>query len=210
MAFERWFGNRIVTTPLSEIARHFNEAAADEEHFPSTIDPRIYHVRLILEHFGDLSGKRVLDVGSGKGRFARVLQTQYPTANLFALDLAEAMLRHVPPGIHTCTGSMTVLPFRTESVDHAYATESLEHAVDIDAAIAEICRVVRPGGRIVIIDKNKEQWGRLETPAWEKWFDRKQLERSLARHCRSLSSRPISYWEDVAPDGLFLAWFAEK
>jgi len=32
----------------------FNKAAADEEHYPSTIDPRIYHVKLILEHLGDL------------------------------------------------------------------------------------------------------------------------------------------------------------
>ncbi|MBS1832021.1 MAG: hypothetical protein JST65_04875, partial [Acidobacteria bacterium] len=34
----------------SEIAAFFNEAAKDEEHFPSTIDPRILHVRSILEH----------------------------------------------------------------------------------------------------------------------------------------------------------------
>jgi len=105
---------------------------------------------------------------------------------------------------------MTALPFRSESFDCAYATESLEHAVDIEGAVAEICRVVRPGGRIVIIDKNREQWGRLKTPQWEKWFGRKQLERLLGKHCRKVSSRPISYWEDVAPDGLFLAWLAEK
>jgi malonyl-CoA O-methyltransferase len=209
MPWERFFAKR-AATPLSEIARHFNDAASDEEHFPSTIDPRIYHVRLILEYFGDLSEKRVLDVGCGKGRFARVLKERHPDASLTAFDLAEAMLRHVPPGIAPCAGSMTALPFRSETVDCAYATESLEHAVDIDGAIAEMCRVVKPGGRIVIIDKNKEQWGRLETPAWEKWFDRKQLERSLARFCRTVSSRPISYWEDVAPDGLFLAWLAEK
>jgi len=209
MPWPRLFAKPAAATPLSEIVRHFNDAASDEEHFPSTIDPRIYHVQLILEHFGDLAGKCVLDVGSGKGRFARVLQERHP-ASLIAFDLAEAMLHHVPAGIASCAGSMTSLPFRTASIDCAYATESLEHAVDIDAAIAEMCRVVKPGGRIAIIDKNKEHWGRLETPQWEKWFDRKQLERSLARHCRTVSSRPISYWEDVAPDGLFLAWLAEK
>jgi ubiquinone/menaquinone biosynthesis C-methylase UbiE len=196
--------------PLPEITRHFNEAAQDEEHFPSTIDPRIYHVQLIIEHFGNLNGERVLDVGSGKGRFARVLRERFPESAIVAFDLAEAMLRHVPEGIGRCAGSMTALPFRSESFGFAYATESLEHAVDIDAAVAEVCRVVRPGGRIVIIDKNVEQWGRLETPEWEKWFGRKQLEGLLARHCRRVSSKPISYWEDVAPDGLFLAWVAEK
>jgi len=206
----RWFANRSPAPPLPEIARHFNEAAADEEHFPSTIDPRIYHVQLILEFLGDLNGRRVLDVGCGKGRFARILFERYPEARICGFDLAEAMLRRVPKGIAPCAGSMTALPFRAESFDCAYATESLEHAVDIEGAIDGICRVLKPGGRIVIIDKNAEQWGRLKTPEWERWFGRKELERLLKKRCREASSRPISYWEDVAPDGLFLAWTAVK
>jgi ubiquinone/menaquinone biosynthesis C-methylase UbiE len=209
MAWKRFFG-KPTAPPIQEIVRHFNEAAADEENFPSTIDPRIYHVQLILEHFGVLNGKRALDVGCGKGRFARVLLERNPQASIVGFDLAEAMLRHVPAPIRACAGSMTALPFRSGSFDCAYATESLEHAVEIDQAVAEMCRILKPGGRIVIIDKNKEQWGRLKTPEWEKWFDRKQIERLLGKHCRHVSSRPISYWEDVAPDGLFLAWLAEK
>jgi ubiquinone/menaquinone biosynthesis C-methylase UbiE len=196
--------------PLRDIVRHFNQAAADEENFPSTIDPRIYHVQLILDYLGDLNAKRVLDAGCGKGRFARVLAERYPGASIVGLDLAEAMLRHVPSAVGACAGSMTALPFPSGVFDCAYATESLEHAVDIQAAVAELCRVVAPGGRIVIIDKNSEQWGRLKTPEWEKWFGRKELEKMLARHCAKVSSRPISYWEDVAPDGLFLAWLAER
>ena len=195
---------------LREIIHHFNEAAADEEHFPSTIDPRIYHVQFILDTFGDINGKRVLDSGCGKGRFARLLLERNPTCLLTGFDLAEAMLRFVPDGIGRCAGSMTALPFTDGAFDGAYATESLEHAVDIAGAVSEMCRVVKPGGRVVIIDKNIEQWGRLETPDWEEWFGRKQLERLLAKHCREVSSRPISYWEDVAPDGLFLAWVAVK
>jgi ubiquinone/menaquinone biosynthesis C-methylase UbiE len=194
----------------ARIQASFDEASRNEEHFPSTIDPRIYHVKLIREHLGDLAGKRVLDVGCGKGRFARVFHEQQPEAELWGLDISEEMLRYVPAGIHTRAGSMTELPFDTASFDHAYATESLEHAVEIDKAVAEICRVVKPGGRIAIIDKNAEHWGRLETPEWEKWFTRKELESLLRRHCRSVSSRFISYWEDVEPDGLFLAWLAEK
>jgi ubiquinone/menaquinone biosynthesis C-methylase UbiE len=129
---------------------------------------------------------------------------------VYALDLAEAMLAHVPSEIHRTAATMTALPLATASCDGAYATESLEHAVDIPLAVAELCRIVRPGGRIVIIDKNAAAWGRLETPDWERWFGRKELERLLARHCRQVRSQPLSYWEDVKPDGLFLAWLAVK
>lgn len=48
-----------------------------------------------------------------------------------------------------------------------------------------------------MIDKNAGHWGKLKTPEWELWFTRKELERLLARHCRQVSSRFISYWEGV-------------
>jgi malonyl-CoA O-methyltransferase len=195
---------------LSEIRRSFDEAAADEEHFPSTIDPRIYHVKLILDYFGDLNGKRVADIGCGKGRFARIFKHSYPGAEIAALDLSQQMLRYAPPDLLRCSGSMTDLPFDSAVFDAVYATESLEHAVDIEKAVSEICRIVKPGGHIVIIDKNAEHWGQLETPAWEKWFRREELENLLRRDCREVSSRFISYWEDVEPDGLFLAWLARR
>lgn len=192
------------------IRRSFEESAADEEHFPSTIDPRILHVRVILETFGNLAGKRVLDAGCGKGRFARVLLGEHPSARVHAMDIALAMLRHVAPPLMPCAGSLTALPYATGAFDALYATESLEHAVDIEGAVAELCRVVKPGGRIVIIDKNKDHWGRLETPEWERWFGQRELETMLRKHCRHVESRPISYWEDVDPDGLFLVWLAER
>lgn len=194
----------------ARIQASFDEASRDEEHFPSTIDPRIYHVKLIREHLGPLAGKRVLDVGCGKGRFARLFLEQEPAAEIWGLDISEEMLRFVPSGIYTRAGSMTELPFEDGFFDAAYATESLEHAVEIERAVGEMCRVVKPGGRLVIIDKNAEKWGRLETPEWERWFTRRELERMLRKHCKSVSSRYISYWEDVAPDGLFVAWVAVR
>jgi len=203
-------GPKPAEVSLDEIRRSFNQAAADEEHFPSTIDPRIWHVRLIAQFFGDLNGKRVADIGSGKGRFARVLKDQNPAGEFVAFDLAEAMLRVIPSDIRTCCGSMTALPFPDASFDAAYATESLEHAVDIQTAVHELCRIVKPGGRIVVIDKNAEHWGKLKTPAWEKWFHRAELEKLLRRDCAAVSSDYISYWEDVPPDGLFLAWKATR
>jgi len=201
---------RLTPELRARILASFEAAAGDEEHFPSAIDPRIYHVKLIREHLGETAGKRVLDVGCGKGRFARIFQQEQPHAEIWGLDLSPAMLRFVPDGIRVCAASMTEMPFRDGCFDAAYATESLEHAVETERAVGEICRVVKPGGRIVIIDKNAGQWGRLETPEWEKWFTRRELERLLRRDCRKVSSRFISYWEDVEPDGLFVAWLAVR
>ncbi|HWE51230.1 MAG TPA: class I SAM-dependent methyltransferase [Bryobacteraceae bacterium] len=193
-----------------EIRRSFDEASRDEEHFPSTIDPRIQHVQVLLKFFGDLTDRRVLDVGCGKGRFARVLREQYPGAEIWGLDISEEMLRFVPAGVKTRAGLMTELPFADSTFDCIYATESLEHAVEIERAVSEMSRVLKPGGKLVIIDKNAEHWGRFKTPAWERWFTRGELEKLLQRDCRQVRSEFLSYWEDVKPDGLFLAWFATK
>src|SRR5215475_1230182 len=117
----------------SRIRNFFEQAAADEEHYPSTIDPRIWHVKFVLEQMAGC--QRVADIGCGKGRFARLVRERGKT--VYAVDLAEAMLAHVPGQIHRCAASMTALPFASSSCDGAYATESLEHAVDIPAAVAE-------------------------------------------------------------------------
>lgn len=193
-----------------EIRRSFDAAAQDEEHFPSSIDPRILHVQALLKFFGNLADKRVLDVGCGKGRFARVFLEENPRAVMYGLDLSEEMLACVPAGVEAVSGSMTELPFADSAFDCVYATESLEHAVEIDRAVAEMCRVLKPGGKLAIVDKNAEHWGRFKTPAWERWFSRGELEKLLGEKCHSVSSEYISYWEDVAPDGLFLVWFAQK
>ncbi len=191
-----------------EIARFFDQASQDEEHFPASIDPRIYHVKVVIDHMA--GAQRVADIGCGKGRFARLVKDANPSCTVVALDLSHAMLTHVADDLEPVAASMTALPLASGSCDGAYATESLEHAIDIDTAIGELCRIVRPGGRILIIDKNAEHWGRFKTPEWEKWFDRRGVERMLAKHCRKVESRFISYWEDVEPDGLFIAWLAER
>ena len=195
---------------ITEIRRSFESASVDEEHFPSTIDPRIYHVKLVVDHIGDVGRGRVLDAGCGKGRYARIVKQRNPQALVAAMDLAVSMLGYADANLARTAGSLLDLPFATGSFDGVYATESLEHAVDIERAVSELCRVLKPGGRLVIIDKNAEQWGKLDTPHWEKWFHKDELIKLLRRHCHQVEARPISYWEDVEPDGMFLAWLAVK
>src|SRR4029077_8721415 len=109
-ALVSWFKRRppaqpAASTAPSEIRDFFNRASADEEHYPSTIDPRIQHVQVVLNHLGDLAGQRVADVGCGKGRFARIVAERNPSASVIAIDLAEAMLTHVPSPIRRVAAS---------------------------------------------------------------------------------------------------------
>lgn len=196
--------------PLSEIRASFDQSALDDKGFPEAVDPRLYHVKFLANALGDLNGKRAIDVGSGKGRFARVLLERNPAVQLTALDLSEAMLAYIKPPLQPVSASMTQLPFADNTFDGAYAIESLEHAVHIEVAVAELCRIVKPGGKIVIIDKNVEKWGRFKTPRWEKWFKREELENLLRQHCQQASSELIAYWEDEEPDGVFVGWTATR
>src|SRR5580698_4063805 len=77
----------VSATDGQAIREVFNRAASDDEHYPTTIEPRSFHVKLVLGHLGDLAGKRVADVGCGKGRFARILAEKFPSASIYALDL---------------------------------------------------------------------------------------------------------------------------
>lgn len=219
MALTDWLTGRKPLKPGSseadarlraEIRASFDRAAADEEHFPSTIDPQIQHVQVLLQFFGNLNDKYVLDAGCGKGRFARVLLERNPGARITGLDLSEEMTRLIPAGINKVAGSMNELPFADSAFDAVYATESLEHAVDAEKAIYEMCRSLKTDGKLAIIDKNVEHWGRLDTPKWERWFGRKEVEKFLARYCHSVRSEYLSYWADVRPDGLFIIWYARK
>ena len=70
---------------------------------------------------------------------------------------------------------------------------------------------MKPGGRIAIIDKNAEHWGTLRNARVGKMVHpQRARSASCAATAANVSSRFISYWEDVEPDGLFLAWLAEK
>jgi malonyl-CoA O-methyltransferase len=136
----------------------------------------------VLDALGDLAGRRVLEVGCGKGRFLRLLHERYPTAELWGVDVAEQLLTWLPPGVQGRVGSMLNLPFDEGSFDAVLCIEALEHAVRIERAVAEMSRVLKPTGQIVIVDKSIDELGVLPIEAWEQWFDPRELAALLERH----------------------------
>jgi len=116
---------------------------------------------------------RLLDIGSGRGRFDSSLQKRgfmvtgvEPAANL----VNEA--RQLNPTAEFIVGSATRLPFQDNHFDYAICVEVLEHIPDTDQAISEMRRVLRPGGQLVIIDKNINSLHYLHfiPTRWWKWW----------------------------------------
>ena len=91
-----------------------------------------------------------------------------------------------------------------------YAVESLEHSIFPDNAVREMLRVVKPGGKAVIIDKNKAALGLLEIDEWEQWFE-DSLFGWIAEEtgCTLEVIQNVPY-EDGIADGLFNAWVLGK
>ena len=189
------------------ISSHFDHTVAD---YASTIPLEDGRARAVLDGVGEIGDGRILDAGCGKGRYSALLRQHFSKARITALDISAEMLRHVPAGIETVQDGMLKMPFAEGSFDAVICVEALEHAVLTDVALAELVRVLRPGGRLVIIDKNREKQGALETESWEEWFDPQQILQSLHELGMSAQAEYIPYDQHRKADGLFICWKGTK
>lgn len=155
-------------------------------------------------------GERVLEVGCGKGRILKRVHERFPGCELEGVDISEGILAYVPDFVRTERGEVEFLPYADGQFDLVYTVECIEHSVNLRAAVRELARVCRPGGKIVIIDKQQSNWGRLATPPWERWPERAGLESILREHCASVTSRPVQPSGFDARDEMFIAWIGVK
>ncbi|HEX8206439.1 MAG TPA: methyltransferase domain-containing protein [Solirubrobacteraceae bacterium] len=104
-------------------------------------------------------GERLLEVGPGTGYYALpVAGWLAPGGTLELLDLQREMLDHTLgraaeaglDGIVATQADATDMPFEDASFDGAYLTVVLGEISDQEAALRELHRVVRPGGRVVV------------------------------------------------------------
>ena len=110
----------------------------------------------ILERAGLRPGERVLEVGPGAGWITeRAVERLGADGGLVCLDLQIAMLRKVrarlgarTPGLVRASGSR--LPFRDGAFDRAFLIHVLGEIPDKPAAVAELHRVIRPGGELAV------------------------------------------------------------
>ena len=199
-----WAVKYAIEAEQLRIARHFDRTAHE---YAPTIPITDGRVQAILSEIGEVS--RVLDAGCGKGRYAALIKQYRPSAKVFAVDVSVEMLRHVPDGIETQVASIQDLPYADGSFDLVICVEALEHVPNPQGALVEMARVLAPGGRLLIIDKNRAKQGSLQIENWEHWFDVKELSDSLSSIGLSSHAEFIGY-EGRLPDGLFVVWRGEK
>jgi arsenite methyltransferase len=99
-------------------------------------------------------GDEVLDAACGTGDFA-VADLAAGAHRVVGLDFSEAMLqraRRKAPQVEWVRGDMLALPFADASFDVAVSTQVYEYVEDMPAALAEVRRVLRPGGRLLVLD----------------------------------------------------------
>lgn len=100
----------------------------------------------LVERYG--AGKDVFEVGCGTGLILHRVQQFARTAA--GIDLSGGMLaKAAARGLDVAQASATALPIATASVDVAYSFKVLAHIPDIEGAMREMARIVRPGGWVL-------------------------------------------------------------
>ncbi len=97
---------------------------------------------------------RVLDLATGSGDLALALQRALPEAEITGADFSEAMLaRARAKGVRrTVVADGLALPFPPETFDCVTVAFGLRNMADWDAALREMGRVLRAGGRLLVMD----------------------------------------------------------
>jgi arsenite methyltransferase len=156
--------------------------------------------RQVLLSLAVAEGEHVLDIGSGPGLLAHDMAAAVgPKGRVCGIDASRTMVAMASkrcaeqPWAEFRTGEATQLPYPDDSFDAAVSTQVYEYVPDIPAALAELHRVLRPGGRAVILDTDygslvihTEDASRMARVlrAWEQHFTHATLPRTLSRQLR--------------------------
>ncbi len=100
----------------------------------------------------------IADLGAGEGTFSQLLARR--AKKVIAVDNSEKMVeygaelarKHGVKNLEYRKGDLEAVPLKDASVDLAFFSQSLHHAQHPERAVAEAWRILKPGGRIVVLD----------------------------------------------------------
>ena len=107
--------------------------------------------------------ERILDVATGTGRVARPVAKRLKGGKVIGVDQALAMLdvghQHADPipAYFQSAGEADALPFKSKSFDRAFVSFSLHHFHNSEGVVKEVLRVLKNGGRFVVLDPVVEE-----------------------------------------------------
>ncbi len=140
---------------------------------PDVVDQR----RVIRAALALKPGEHVLDIGSGPGFLAGEMAEEVGAdGRVHGIDPSDSMLAiagRSETSVEYDRGDALALPFGDEQFDVAVSTQVYEYVDDVEGALAEVWRVLRPGGRMLVLDTD---WDSI---VWHS-RDRERMERVLA------------------------------
>ncbi|MCS6977093.1 MAG: class I SAM-dependent methyltransferase [Gemmatales bacterium] len=147
---------------------------------------------LLFRHLHLRTG-RLLDIGCGTGLFLAEVLVRCPGVEVVGLDLSEKMtaqavrrLRTWPDRAAIVRGDSGRLPFRNDSFDAVTCSHSFHHYPDQERVVAEMHRVLRPGGRLLLIDGDRDRpLGWLIFEVYVPWKE------GEVRHCSARQFREL-------------------
>lgn len=135
-----------------------------------------FYRRWVLGRSGLRQGMRLLDVATGTGLVARAATRILgdPRA-VVGLDPSRGMLAEARKALPAplVQGTMEALPFGGERFDFVSMGYALRHAADLRVVLREFLRVLKPGGRLVILEMTRPRW------AWARWLIRGYIQTVL-------------------------------
>jgi arsenite methyltransferase len=115
--------------------------------------------QLVREALAPSAGERLLDAGCGPGFYvAELAEVVGDSGSVVGLDESDGMLGLAAarsegrPNVSFAQGVVTAMPVKDEDFDGAICVQVLEYVPEVDVALRELHRALRPGGRLVVWD----------------------------------------------------------
>lgn len=147
-------------------------------------EPLVGHL-LRSRRFDVTARQTILDVGSGAGQIlGHLLKETGANTRLIAFDLSHQMLRRARQRLKSdrpvfVSGDLTRMPFEDESFDCITCGWVLEHLPDPQPGLAEIERVLRPGGSALILATEDTFSGLMTSFTWKcRTYNRSELQKT--------------------------------